>query len=151
VKTLGSLEELHLDMRSVVAAEYIFVCRSIDMLANATGTRRPMQAWLMDPHQTKRDVAPYFERLMAYAKAPASVPPPDRPRFVRQKFGWWAYNPVGKATLQVAVMDLAPQIGKFEEEKSVLKFQARALRARVESLGQRSPPPSGGSGTPVGD
>lgn len=130
------------DGRRAVVTEYIYVTGLVRTIARAAASNdRGLQvnALLLDEERTIMLANPCFLALERFAQSPSTREPPPVPRYSRNGFGWWAYNPAGKLALDAAMLDHAPAIRAMSEQRNDITASAEALRERLRATLARLP------------
>jgi hypothetical protein len=119
-----------------VVSEYVYVTKVVRDLSSGVrqrGAAAGVSPILLDEEQTVALANRYFEALARFARRPSAAPPAF-PRYSRDGFGWWAYNPAGKLMLDAAMLDQAPAIRRMADQKAALAASRDGLRQRIRAL-----------------
>lgn len=139
VSDLAGLREADLHMQRAVIGQYLHFVQSLDMVSRGTPmmgvSSTSIAARLFDPGQTLEVANEYFTRLMAAARDPRAVKPPEP---YTLGAGWWLNNATGKRVLSVTLLDFS-YIRDKEAEKAALLTEKESLLRRLRAMGVNAP------------
>jgi len=139
---LDAPAEPDMDGRRAVVSEYVYVTGAIRTVLQGARSSAgfPVHPLILDAQHTVVLANSYFHRLEEFARHPSTRQAPTLPRFSRNGFGWWAYNPAGKLLLDAAMLDHAPAILAMAEQKAEIGAASDRLRQRIRALLVRAAP-----------